>query len=86
MELLISEIVAQVLCKCANLYRNVNDAVQKAITALRGNIWQTETEYSINPQTTKTELVPSNETKSTTNDMHRIKREAILQKRFFPYH
>ena len=36
------------------------------------NIW-----YSINPQMTKTELVPPNKTKSTTNDMHRIKREAI---------
>ena len=32
MELLISEIVAR------NLYRNVNDAVQKAFTVLRGNI------------------------------------------------
>ena len=85
MELLINEIVVRVLCKCANLCRDVNDAVQEAFTVLRGNIWQ-KTEYSINPQTTKTELVPSNETKSTTNDMHRIKREAILQKRFWPYH
>ena len=35
---------------------------------------------SINPQMTKTELVPApNKTKSTSNDMHRItgKREAI---------
>ena len=85
MELLISEIVARVLCKCANLYRDVNDAVQKAFTVLRGNIWQ-KTECSINLQTTKTELVLSNETKSTANDMHSIKREAILQKRFLPYH
>ena len=76
MELLISEIVARVLCKCANLYRDVNDAVQKAFTVLRGNIWQ-KTDYTINPQMTKTELVPPNKTKSTTNDMHRIKREAI---------
>ena len=85
MELLISEIVARVLCKCANLYRDVNDAEQKAFTVLLGNIWQ-KTECSINLQTTKTELVLSNETKSTANDMHRIKREAILQKRFLPYH
>ena len=85
MELLISEIVVRVLCKCADLCRDVNYAVQKAFTVLRGNIWQ-KTEYSINPQTTKTELVPSNETKSTTNDMHCIKREVILQKRFLPYH
>ena len=36
-------------------------------------------ECSINPQMAKTELVPPNETKSTTNDMHSItgKREAI---------
>ena len=34
-------------------------------------------EYSINPQMTKTELVPPNMTKSTTNDTHHIKREAI---------
>ena len=66
------------LYKGENLYRDVNDALQKAFTVLRGNIWQ-KTECSINPQTTKTESVPSNETKSTTNDMHRIKREAILQ-------
>ena len=33
-----SEIVARVLCKCANLYRDVNDAVEKAFTVLRGNI------------------------------------------------
>ena len=32
---------------------------------------------TLNPQMTKTELVPPNKTKSTTNDMHRIKREAI---------
>ena len=44
MELLISEIVAR------NLYRDVNDAVQKAFTVLiRGNILR-KTEYSINPQ------------------------------------
>ena len=34
MELLISEIVARVFCKCANLYRDVNDAVQKAYILL----------------------------------------------------
>ena len=28
---------------------------------------------------TKTELVPPNKTKSTTNDMYRIKREAVLK-------
>ena len=65
MELLISEIVAQ------NLYRDVKDVVQKAFTVLiRSNILQ-KTEYSINPQMTRTELVPPNKTKSTTNDMHR---------------
>ena len=48
MELLISEIVARVL-QSENLYRDVNDAVQKAFTVLRGNIWQ-KTEYTINPQ------------------------------------
>ena len=43
MELLISEIVAR------NLYRDVNDAVQKAFTvSVRGNILG-KTEYSINP-------------------------------------
>ena len=58
------------------MYRDVNDAVQKAFTVLRGNIRQ-KTEYTINPQLTKAELVPPNKTKSTTNDMHPIKREAI---------
>ena len=65
MELLISEIVAQ------NLYRDVNDVVQKAFTVLiQSNILR-KTEYSINPQMTRTELVPPNKTKLTTNDMHR---------------
>ena len=68
MELLISEIVAR------NVYRNVNDAVQKAFTVLRGNIWR-NTECSINPQMTRTKLVPPSKTKSTTNDM--TVREAI---------
>ena len=46
MELLISKIVAR------NLYRDANDAVQKAFTvAIRGNIWR-KTEYGINPQMT----------------------------------
>ena len=46
LELLIREIVAR------NLYRDVNDAVQKAFTVLiRGNILR-KTEYSINPQMT----------------------------------
>ena len=46
MELLISEIVAR------NLYRDVNDAVQKAFTVLIwGNILRKK-EYSINPQMT----------------------------------
>ena len=30
------------------------------------------------PWVSEDELVPSNETKSTANDMHRIKREAIF--------
>ena len=46
MELLISEIVAR------NLYRDVNDAVQKAFTVfIWGNILR-KTEYSINLQMT----------------------------------
>ena len=45
MELLISEIVARNL----QLYRDVNDAVQKAFTvSVRGNVLG-KTEYSINP-------------------------------------
>ena len=56
MELLISEIVAQ------NLYRDVTDEVQKAFTVLiRGNILR-KTEYTINPQVTRTDLVPPNKT------------------------
>ena len=74
MELLIRGIVVRVLYR--KTYRDVNDAVEKAFTVLRGNIWQKK-EYTINPQMTKTELVPPNKTKSTTNDMHRIKRGAI---------
>ena len=43
MELLISEIVAR------NLYRDVNDAVQKAFAvSIRGNILG-KTKYSVNP-------------------------------------
>ena len=87
MELLIREIVAR------NLYRDVNDAVQKAFTVLiRGNILR-KTEYNINPQMTSndqgTELVPSNKTKSTTNDMHRKRSgflKLLLQKRFLRDH
>ena len=62
----------------------MNDAVQKAFIVLRGNIWQ-KTEYTINPQMTKTELVPPNKTKSTTNNMHRItgEREAISESCYF---
>ena len=36
-----------------------------------------KTEYTINSQMTKIELVPPNKTESTTNDMHRNEREAI---------
>ena len=83
MELLISEIVAR------NLYRDVNDVVQKAFTVLiRGNILQ-KTEYSINPRMSRTELVPPNKTKSTTNDMHRKRSDflkLLLQKRFLRDH
>ena len=72
MELLISKIVAR------PLYRDVTDEVQKAFTVLiRGNILR-KTEYSINPQMTRTELVPPNKTKLTTNDMHR-KRSDFLK-------
>ena len=57
MDLLISEIVARKLC------RGVNDVVQKAFTVLIwGNILG-KTEYNINPQMTRTELVPPNKTK-----------------------
>ena len=83
MELLISKVFAR------NLYRDVNDVVQKAFTVLiRGNILR-KTEYSINPQMTRTELVPPNKTKSTTNDMHRKRSDflkLLLQKRFLRDH
>ena len=83
MELLISEIVAR------NLHRDVNDVVQKAFTVLiRDNILPKK-EYSINPQMTRTELVPPNKTKSTTNDMHRKRIDFLklfLQKRFLRDH
>ena len=36
-----------------------------------------KTEYTINSQMTKIELVPLNKTESTANDMYRNKREAI---------
>ena len=39
----------------------------------------TKKDYTINPQMTKTELVPPNLTKSTINDIH-------CQKRFLPDH
>ena len=83
MELLISKIVAR------NLYRDVNDAVQKAFTvSIRGNILR-KTEYGINLQMTRTELVPPNKTNSTINDMH-CKRsdflKLLLQKRFLRDH
>ena len=72
MELLISKIVAR------HLYRDVTDEVQKAFTVLiRGNILR-KTEYNINPQMTRTELVSPNKTKSATNDMHR-KRSDLLK-------
>ena len=83
MELLISAIVVR------NLYHDVNDVVQKVFTVLiRGNILR-KTEYSINPQMTRTELVPPNKTKSTTNDMHRKRSDFLklfLQKRFLHDH
>ena len=83
MELLISMVFAR------NLYRDVNDVVQKAFTVLiRGNILR-KTEYNINPQMTRTELVPPNKTKSTTNDMHRKRCDFLklsLQKRFLRDH
>ena len=83
MELLISAIVVR------NLYHDVNDVVQKVFTVLiRGNILR-KTEYSINPQMTRTELVPPNKTKSTTNDMHRKRSDflkLLLQKRFLRDH
>ena len=69
MELLISEIVAR------NLYRDVNDVVQKTFTVLiRGNILQ-KTEYSINPRMSRTELVPP--TRQSRLQMTCTVREAI---------
>ena len=45
------------------LYRDVNDVVQKAFTVLIwGNVLR-KTGYNINPQMTRTELVPPNKTK-----------------------
>ena len=83
MELLISENVAR------NLYRDANDVVQKAFTVLiRGNILR-KTEYTINPQVTRTDLVPPNKTKPTTNDMHRKRSDflkLLVQKRFLRDH
>ena len=83
MEFLISRIVAR------NLYRDVNDMMQKAFTVLtRGNILR-KTEYTINPQITRTELVPPNKTKSTANDMNRKRSDflkLLLQKRFLRNH
>ena len=75
MELLISENVAR------NLYRDVNDVVLKAFTVLiRGNILR-KTEYTINPQMTRTELVPPNKTKSTT----RRRSEVVTSKTVFAW-
>ena len=57
-----------------------------AFTVLRGNICR-KTEYSINPQMTRTELVPANKTKSTTNEMPRERSDflklTVFQQRFF---
>ena len=83
MELLISKIAAR------NLYRDVNDVMQKAFTVLtRGDILR-KTEYTINPQMTRTELVPLKKTKSTANDMHRKRSDflkLLLQNRFLRDH
>ena len=46
---------------------DVNDAVQKALLFYEV-IFDKKTEYSINTQMTRTELVPPNKTKSTSND------------------
>ena len=81
MELLKSEIVAQVALQ-ENLYRDVNDAVQKVFTVLRSNIWR-KTEYSINTEMTITELVPPKKTKSATNDMHSKRNDFISSKTVF---
>ena len=86
MELLISEIVAR------NVYRDVNDAVQKAFTvSIRGNILRKRNTVLIPKwtQITRTELVPPNKTKSTTNNMHRKRSDflkLLLQKRFLRDH
>ena len=77
MELLTSEIVSPVLYgkTCFAMY--VMRFKKHYFTVLRGNIWR-KTEYSINPQMTRTELVPTNKTKSTANDMH-LKRSDFLK-------
>ena len=73
MELLISENVGR------NFFRDVNDVVLKAFTVLiRGNILR-KTEYTINPEMTRTELVSPNKTKSTT----RRRSEVVTSKTVF---
>ena len=75
MELLISEIVAR------KLYRDANDAVQKAFTVLNQVIFYEKRNRVLIPkwpQMTRTELGPPNKTKSATNDMHR-KRSDFLK-------
>ena len=69
MELLISQIVARVIWLATAYFHGLFYEV----------IFDKKTEYSINSQMTKTELVSPNKTKSTTNNMHRItgEREAI---------
>ena len=59
------------------MYRDVNDAVQKPLHLLFYEVIFDKKRNTLNPQMTKSDLVPPNKTKSTTNDMHPIKREAI---------
>ena len=77
MQLLKSESALQ-----ENLYRDVNDAVQKVFTVLRTNIWR-KTEYSINTEMTITGLVPPKKTKSTTNEVYSKRGDFISSKTVF---
>ena len=77
MKLLTSEIVSRVLDRKTCIAMYVMRFKKHYFTVLGGDIWR-KTEYSINTEITRTELVPTNKTKSTTNDMH-LKRSDFLK-------
>ena len=73
---------------CIAMNRDVNDALKKHLLFYEV-IWLRKTEYRVNPQMTRTKLVPPNKTKSTTNGMHRKRSDflkLLLQKRFSREH